>query len=60
MAQFLPFAWCGIFRNDLHALFNERSSAEKYAADSHGVLVPLYDLRALEPKTEIEEPRDET
>ncbi len=52
MAQFLPFAWAVIFRDDLHALFNERSSAEKYAAAAHGILVPLYDLRELEPKDE--------
>lgn len=46
--QFLPYAWAVEFGKDLHhALFNERPRAEQYAADSHWVLVPLYDLREL-------------
>ena len=49
MAQFLPVAWMVIFAKDLHALFNERPAAELYAVRSHGLLVPLYDLRSLDP-----------
>lgn len=49
MPQFLPYAWAVQFGNDLKALFQDRSKAEQYAANSHGVLIPLYDLRPLDP-----------
>jgi hypothetical protein len=60
MKQFLPYAWAVETANDFKALILDRTRATQYAADSHGILVPLYDLRELEPKTVIEEPRDET
>lgn len=59
MAQFLPYAWAVEFKDEFKALILDRARAIQYAADSHGVLVPLYDLRELEPKTQIDEP-DET
>lgn len=46
---FLPYAWAVEFRDDFKALILERVRAVQYAADSHGILVPLYDLRSLEP-----------
>lgn len=49
MAQFLPYAWAVEFGKGLHALFTERPRAEQYAVDSHGIVVPLYDLRPLDP-----------
>lgn len=60
--QILPYAWAVEgFKDGFCALILDRARAIQYAADSHGILVPLYDLRSLEPpKPEIIEPKDET
>lgn len=51
----LPYAWAVEFRNDLRALLLERARAEQYAVSSHGILVPLYDLRELDKPADTPE-----
>lgn len=58
--QFLPYAWAVEFGKDLRALFTERTRAEQYAADSHGAIVPLYDMRALDQHESTDEQKGPT
>jgi hypothetical protein len=38
----MPYAWAVEFGKGLVALFIDRAKAERYAAVSHGLIVPLF------------------
>ena len=37
-----PWGWCVITSEGFRAVFIDRATAEKYAGNTHGLLVPLY------------------